>query len=49
MAGASAIQVGTALFTKPNVATEIIEGLGEIMAKHNFSQISEMVGIANPK
>lgn len=44
MAGASALQVGTAIFTHPKAPLEIIDGLGEYLYKNNIKNISELTG-----
>ncbi len=46
MAGASAIQVGSAKFSNPKVMEEIIAGLARFMKSHGYRTIEEMVGIA---
>ena len=46
MAGASAIQVGTATFANPNTMLEIVKGLREYMKSKGFKSISEFRGIA---
>ena len=46
MAGASAVQVGTATFTNPNAMIEIIDGLKNFMKSHGYRTIKEMCGIA---
>ena len=46
MAGASAIQVGTATFSNPNTMIEIISGLKEYMKSKGFKKISDFKGIA---
>ncbi|MGH2561084.1 MAG: dihydroorotate dehydrogenase [Thermomicrobiales bacterium] len=48
MAGASAIQVGTAIFVKPTMLTQLIDDLGEWMAKNGVGSLSEIVGTAHP-
>jgi dihydroorotate dehydrogenase (NAD+) catalytic subunit len=48
MAGASAVQVGTANFVNPRTATEIIDGLTAYCQKHGIADISELVGVARP-
>lgn len=42
LAGASAIEVGTALFTNPNILLEIIDFIEMYMSRHNFNSIKEM-------
>ncbi|MBO6220033.1 MAG: dihydroorotate dehydrogenase, partial [Treponema sp.] len=46
MAGASAIQVGTATFSNPNTMLGIIRGLKDYMKQKGFKTISEFRGIA---
>ena len=45
MAGATAVQVGTATFTKPDIALDIIEGIEAFMEKEGITNISEIRGI----
>lgn len=45
LAGADAIQVGTANFVNPEAAIEITAGLEEYLARHGFGHISEIVGM----
>lgn len=47
MAGASAVQVGTANFVRPTVCLEIIDGIQKFMEENSFRTIAEMVGIAH--
>ncbi len=44
IAGASAVQVGTALFKNPLIPLEIIRGLNDYMDRHNFKTIKEFSG-----
>lgn len=46
MAGASAIQVGTATFSNPKAMLEIIEGLKNFMKSHGYKNISQLCGVA---
>ncbi|RNJ76941.1 MAG: dihydroorotate dehydrogenase [Nitrosopumilus sp. D6] len=46
LAGASAVQVGSALGEKPNVFSEINAGIKSYMKQHNYSEVQEMTGIA---
>jgi dihydroorotate dehydrogenase (NAD+) catalytic subunit len=46
MAGASAVEVGTATFSNPNAMVEIIDGLKSFMQRKGFATIEEMKGIA---
>ncbi len=45
MAGASAVQVGTANFTDPLAMPKIIEGLHKWCDKHGVADINELVGV----
>ena len=45
MAGATAVQVGTATFTKPDIALDIIEGIEAFMEKEGIANLSEIRGI----
>jgi dihydroorotate dehydrogenase (NAD+) catalytic subunit len=49
MAGASAVQVGTATFLNPSAPLEVIEGLVEFMQKEHVEDISKIVGSALPQ
>ena len=44
MAGATAVQVGTANFTDPYVMPKIIKGLNEWCDKHGVANVSELTG-----
>jgi dihydroorotate dehydrogenase (NAD+) catalytic subunit len=44
LAGASAIQVGTALFKDPFIPLQIIGGLKEYMERHNLSAVTDLIG-----
>ena len=44
MAGATAVQVGTANFTDPYVCPKIIDGLNAWCDKHNIQNVSELTG-----
>ncbi len=44
IAGASAIQVGTANFIDPQISAKIIDGIEEYLNKHKIDSISELVG-----
>ncbi len=45
MAGASAVQVGTATFQKPDAMLDIIDGLSAYCTENGLNNISEIVGI----
>jgi dihydroorotate dehydrogenase (NAD+) catalytic subunit len=44
IAGAKAIQVGTALFANPRAPIEILEGLQKILARWGVGDINEIIG-----
>ena len=44
MAGASAVQVGTANFSNPQAPLEVLEGVEEFMAKEGVKDIAELIG-----
>ncbi len=46
MAGASAIQVGTASFVNPRAPLDILEGIEQFMKKEELEDINELIGIA---
>lgn len=46
MAGASAIQVGTASFINPRAPLDVLEGIEQFMAREEIKDISELVGTA---
>jgi len=48
MAGASAIQLGTAVFSTPSVLTDLIDDLGIWLDSNGFDSLRDIVGIANP-
>jgi dihydroorotate dehydrogenase (NAD+) catalytic subunit len=44
LAGASAVEVGTANFANPGAPLEILEGIEEFMEKEGISDINELIG-----
>ena len=46
MAGASAVQVGTANFTNPCTPLDIIDGIERFMEKEGIRRITELFGAA---
>jgi dihydroorotate dehydrogenase (NAD+) catalytic subunit len=44
MAGASAVQVGTAGFANPKAPLEVIEGIEAFMEKEGVGDIAELIG-----
>lgn len=46
MAGASAVQVGTASFTDPHAPLEVVEGLERFMEREGVERLTDLIGIA---
>jgi len=46
LAGASAVQVGTANFINPKATEEIIQGLGTYLTEKNMASVQELIGRA---
>jgi dihydroorotate dehydrogenase (NAD+) catalytic subunit len=44
LAGASAIQVGTANFIDPAVSVKIVAGIEDYMERHNFKSVADLTG-----
>ncbi len=44
LAGASLVQVGTALFVDPDVALDIHHGIEEYMERHDVNQLTDLIG-----
>jgi dihydroorotate dehydrogenase (NAD+) catalytic subunit len=49
MAGASAIQVGTANFTNPRAPLDVLEGIEQFMKKEGIEDIAELIGAGRPR
>jgi len=47
LAGASAIQVGTASFIDPRISITILEGISKYLADKGFRDIKEIIGLIN--
>ena len=44
LAGATAIQVGTANFINPSVAEDIVNGINEYCDRHGIKDVKELTG-----
>ena len=44
LAGATAIQIGTANFIDPTVTIKVIDGINEYLDRHNFKSVSDIIG-----
>ena len=47
LAGASAIQVGTASFIDPQISIKILDGILKYLTDKGFSDIKEIIGLIN--
>ncbi|MFN8591314.1 MAG: dihydroorotate dehydrogenase [Thermomicrobiales bacterium] len=48
MAGASAVQIGTAIFVDPGLPVRLIDELAAWLGQQGFASLGQVVGIANP-
>ena len=48
MAGASAVQIGGAVFTDPFAPIKVIEGINGYLDKNNISSVKEIIGAVKP-
>ena len=46
MAGASAVQVGTASFANPRAPLDVLEGIEEFMRKEGINNLTDLIGAA---
>ncbi len=44
LAGASAIQIGTANFIDPSVSIKVLEGIEDYLIRHNYSSVNDIIG-----
>ncbi len=44
LAGATAIQIGTANFIDPTVSLKVIDGINEYLDRHGFKSVTEIIG-----
>jgi dihydroorotate dehydrogenase (NAD+) catalytic subunit len=49
IAGATAVQVGTANFVDPFIWTKLLEGIGEYLQRHRIDRVSDLVGSIDTK
>ena len=45
LAGASAIEIGTANFLDPTISVKVAQGINEYLEKHGFKSVKEIIGI----
>jgi dihydroorotate dehydrogenase (NAD+) catalytic subunit len=48
LAGATAVQIGTANFVDPFVWTKVLAGLEDYLARHAFDRLSDLIGAFDP-
>lgn len=48
MAGASAVQVGAAIFTDPFAPVKIIDGINQYLDSHNIVSVKDIIGTVQP-
>lgn len=46
LAGASAVQIGTANLTKPTAPLEVLEGIEQFLAQERIDNLTELIGVA---
>ena len=44
LAGASAIQIGTANFIDPSISEKVVDGIADYLERHGFSSVQEIIG-----
>jgi dihydroorotate dehydrogenase (NAD+) catalytic subunit len=49
LAGATAVQIGTANFVNPSASTEIVQGINSYLARHGFKSVREIIGTVRTK
>ena len=45
LAGASAIQIGTANFIDPTVTIKVIDGINDYLDQNGFTSVKEIIGV----
>ena len=45
LAGASAVQIGTANFIDPSVSVKVVRGIDDYLVRHGFASVQEIVGL----
>jgi len=48
LAGATAVQIGTANFVDPFVWTKVLDGIADYMARHQIARLSDLIGAFDP-
>ena len=45
LAGASAVEIGTANFVDPTISAQVAQGIDEYLERHGFHSVKEMIGL----
>ena len=48
LAGATAVAVGTALFSDPGVVAKVYDGLVDYCGRHGFASVAQLTGALTP-
>ena len=49
IAGANAVQVGTANFVDPFIWTKVIDGIGDYLKRHDVARVADLVGTVDTR
>ena len=49
VAGASAVQVGTANFSDPFIWATLLDGIGDYLQRHNVARVVDLVGTVDTR
>ena len=44
LAGASAIQIGTANFIDPSISEKVVDGIEDYLTRHGFNSVQDIIG-----
>lgn len=47
LAGATAVEIGTANFIDPTVTVKVVDGIKDYLDRHGFGSVSELIGLAH--
>ena len=45
LAGASAVEIGTANFVDPAISAKVAQGIDQYLERHGFSRVKEIIGL----
>ena len=45
LAGASAVEIGTANFVDPTISAQVAQGIDEYLERHGFHSVKEIIGL----